>query len=134
LDVLRFQGTPETVNRRLRETARSDGFGCPQRWQRDPGQAGVHQDYTLRKMLTGFDAMGVLIYQRKYERAKAASRASELGKIQLLEGSWNHEFTVELSGFPDADHDDQVDGLSGAYNQLISPTDGLDTPQGRVNY
>jgi predicted phage terminase large subunit-like protein len=134
LDVVRFQGTPETVNRRLIETTRSDGPSCPQRWQRDPGQAGVHQDYTLRSLLTGYDAMGVLIYQSKYERAKPGSRAAELGKIDLLEGSWNQDFTVELSGAPDGDHDDQMDGFSGAYNELINPVEGIKSPQGRVNY
>ncbi len=121
-DVRRFQETPAGVHRNLKNTAVQDGALCKQRWQRDPGQAGVDQDQALRSLLSGFDALGLLIYTSKYDRVKPASAAAEQGRIKLLAGAWIQDFLTELQGFPDGDHDDQVDGLSGAYNVLVGKT------------
>jgi predicted phage terminase large subunit-like protein len=119
--VHRLQGTPADVDRAMASMAAWDGSSCAIRWQRDPGQAGVYQDAEIRAKLRGYDAMGLIIQVSKYERAKPASRAAEFREVYLIRGDWNDAFLNELSQFPDGDHDDQVDGLSGAYNELLSP-------------
>jgi predicted phage terminase large subunit-like protein len=89
------------------------------RWFQDPGQAGVYQTNQLRSSLPGFDADGVTCQLSKSNRAQPASRAAEFGEIMMLsDPSWNQGFLNELSQFPDAAHDDQVDALAGAYNYL----------------
>lgn len=118
LDVVRLQGTPNAVEKAMRNTATQDGVGCPQRWFRDPAQAGVYQDGKLRALLAGYDAMGLLSPVDKYTRAKPFSRAAEFGEVRLIRASWNQEFLNELAGFPDAGHDDQVDAGAGAYAVL----------------
>lgn len=119
VDVVLLRGTPAEVDHTLRNTASQDGPRCLQRWQRDPGQAGVYQDQKLRQLLSGFNAMGVPSQLSKYDRAKPLSRAAEFGEVKLLRGHWNQGFLNELAQFPDGAHDDQVDGGSGAYNCLV---------------
>ncbi len=110
--------TPGEVERKLREVTIQDGRECLQRWQRDPGQAGVYQDSKLMSLLRGFDAIGIPSQLSKYERAKPLSRAAEFGQILMLESTWNQAFINELTQYPDGDHDDYVDAAAGAYNCL----------------
>lgn len=119
VDVVSLRGTPREIDQTLRNTASQDGPRCLQRWQRDPGQAGVYQDQKLRQLLAGFNAMGVPSQLSKYDRAKPLSRAAEFGEVKLLRGHWNQGFLNELAQFPDGAHDDQVDGAAGAYNCLV---------------
>jgi predicted phage terminase large subunit-like protein len=118
LDAIVEQQTPAGVDRLVVNTASQDGRGCAVRWFQDPGQAGLYQGEKLRSQLRGYDACGVVCQLDKYNRAKPFSRAAELGEVKLLRGGWNQGFLNELSQFPDARHDDQVDGASGAYNEL----------------
>lgn len=118
LDAIVEQQTPAGVDRLVVNTASQDGRGCAVRWFQDPGQAGLYQGEKLRSQLRGYDACGVVCQLDKYNRAKPFSRAAEFGEVKLLRGAWNQGFLNELSQFPDARHDDQVDGASGAYNEL----------------
>lgn len=122
LDVIQQRVTPDQGDRLIVETARADGVGCALRWFQDPGQAGLYQSTQMRKLLKGFDAMGVTCQLNKYQRAKPFAAACEQGEVQLLRGSWNQSFIQELTGFPDAPHDDQVDAASGCYNELTGVT------------
>lgn len=118
LDVVRFRGTPAEVDRAVAATASQDGVICALRWFQDPGQAGLYQTVQLRQKLRGYDCAGVTSQLDKYTRAKPFSRAAEFGEVSLLRGQWNGEFLNELSQFPDAAHDDQVDAVAGAYLEL----------------
>lgn len=119
LTTSEHQGTPLQIDQALQNTAAQDGYQCPQRWQRDPGQAGVYQDSKLQELLRGYQAMGVPSNLSKYDRAKPLSRAAERGHIEL-QGSvvWNQPFLNQLQAFPDGEHDDYVDSAAGAYNCL----------------
>jgi predicted phage terminase large subunit-like protein len=118
LDVVRFRGTPAEVDRAIAATASQDGIQCAVRWFEDPGQAGIYQSNQLRQKLRGYDCAGVRSQLDKYTRAKPFSRAAEFGEVSMLRGAWNGEFLNELSQFPDAAHDDQVDAVSGAYLEI----------------
>ncbi len=118
--VVRGQFSPADVDRSVINTASQDGRLCIVRWEQEHGGgSGIRESARLRSLLAGYDAMGVLPVGDKVYRAKPASAAAEHGQIKLLRGSWNQGFINELAQFPDADHDDQVDGLSGAYNCLM---------------
>lgn len=42
----------------------------------------------------------------------------EAGNVSLKRGAaWLHAYIEEMTGFPNASHDDQVDGSSGAFNK-----------------
>jgi predicted phage terminase large subunit-like protein len=57
----------------------------------------------------------------KEARAKPASAQAQAGNIKLVCGRWNAQFLDELENFPEGAHDDQVDALSGAFNE-VTPT------------
>lgn len=117
-DFTRELLTPGGVENRIGELARSDGRFVPIRFQRDPGQAGVHQEQRLRNLLRGFDAKGVIYQIAKEQRWGPFSRAAEFGEVWLLESAWNTMFTNELVQLPDGSHDDQADAAAGAYLEL----------------
>ena len=41
--------------------------------------------------------------------------------MKLIKGAWNRDFLDEISNFPNAAHDDQVDSASGAHEKLSKP-------------
>ena len=45
--------------------------------------------------------------------------AIEAGKVYLVRGTWNKDFLTELAGFPDGEHDDQMDAVSVAWESLV---------------
>lgn len=117
-DCERFRLSPGKVRLGMRATASQDGKGLMQVLEEDPGQAGKSDTFSLREFLEGFPVDVVKAVEDKATRAIPLSAACEHGKVFLMRGSWNKPFIDELVGFDDADHDDQVDGASGAFNYL----------------
>jgi predicted phage terminase large subunit-like protein len=111
--------TPAGVTTKLQAIAAADGPGIPQRWQRDPGQAGEYQNQALRSHLPGYDAKGITTTLSKLERANPLSRAAEFGEVYLLQGPWNNQLINELTAFPDGPHDDITDAAALAYLELM---------------
>jgi len=119
-DAIVQRVTPFGLDKLMVETAASDGVACKVRWQRDPGQAGLYQERSLRKLLSAFDAMGVVCPRDKVERAKALSIGLEDGSVKLgNKGNWQGPFRAELVAFPDGEHDDQVDAASGGFRFIL---------------
>ena len=56
----------------------------------------------------------------KVTRAKPVSAQAQAGNIRVLRAPWNDAFFTELENFPDGAHDDIVDVLSGAFNELCN--------------
>ena len=56
----------------------------------------------------------------KEMRASVWGSRLDDGLIHCVRAEWNGEFFDELDAFPAADHDDQVDGMSGAYAMLAT--------------
>jgi predicted phage terminase large subunit-like protein len=54
----------------------------------------------------------------KVQRASAWAARAKAGKVRLVRGAWNGTFINECIGFPLGKHDDQVDAVSGAFEQL----------------
>lgn len=117
-DVVRFRGSPATVEAKIRKTAEIDG---PDVWiglSQDPGQAGIADVSYLSRQLSGYKVKVVRETGSKIIRAQPVAAQAESGNVKILRGKWNHDFLSELEGFPDRNHDDQVDALSGAFNLL----------------
>lgn len=62
----------------------------------------------------------------KIVRLKAVSPRIECGRVYLVEGSWNEEFFTEVCGFPNQPHDELVDILGYAINDLLNDDDNID--------
>ncbi len=128
--VNRFRGTPDMVLRTMKATAAADGREVEQCFEQDPGSAGKSEIAMLYREFVGYHVRAVPVTTRKALRAKPASSQSEAGNIYIVRGTWNEAFLDELESFADWDeveeqpvtmpHDDQVDGFSGAFNELAN--------------
>lgn len=118
--VVREQESPAGVEKLLKNTAAQDGKGIKVVIPQDPGAAGKSNAAHLIKLLVGWDIRAVLETGSKEVRANPVAAQAEAGNIKLVRGSWNEAFLDEVSMFPNGSHDDQVDGLSGAFAELVT--------------
>lgn len=120
IDVERFQGTPQTNERIIRETAKRDGLRVEIFMEQEPGSSGKSDvDHYDRHILVGYRFRGgVRNTGSKDVRAGPLSSATERGNVKLVKGSWNKIFLDEVELFPIGAHDDQVDAASGAFIKL----------------
>jgi len=124
-DIKSIRDTPGQVDRFIKTVASQDGVGVPIRAHQDPGSAGVHEAEAFIKMLAGYDVNTAVVprdsvtnKRDKITRAKPVSAQAEFGNVFVLRAPWNEDFFTELENFPEVKHDDQVDTLSGSFNEL----------------
>ena len=118
-DLRSIRDTPGKVETFIKNVACIDGRNVRIVCQEDPGSAGKSEAEHFKRMLIGYDVRTVRFHKDKVTRAKPVSAQAEAGNIHLLANpTWNEEFLREVEGFPDAAHDDIVDVLSGAFNEL----------------
>jgi predicted phage terminase large subunit-like protein len=130
LDVERHRKSPGTVKSIIQRVARKDaddyGRRLLIRMEQQPGSAGKSQIADYERLLSSYDFRGDKVTGDKITRAEAPSSAAEPTEerperqIGVRKADWNEAFLQELESFPDGNHDDQVDALSGAYNCLTS--------------
>lgn len=116
----RLQGSPGKVEATIKNTASGDGPGVTIRIPQDPGQAGKSQVGHLIRQLPGFVVKSKPVTGDKQTRARPVSSQAEAGNIRIVRGAWNDEFLAVLEAFPDGSHDDDVDALSDAIDELIA--------------
>lgn len=121
LDVRRVAFNAASVRKLVRSTAETDKaeYNCRRiLFEQDPGQAGKEQAQSYVKELAGFSVKSRPVSGNKIIRAEPFAAQWQQGNVLLLEGSWNDAFLDELTGFPDARHDDQVDAASDAFSAI----------------
>ena len=89
------------------------------RWEMEGGASGKRDTRSLVKLFRGFDAKGVSPDGDKITRAKAFATQAEQGFAVLVEGPWNEGWLTHMHHQPDWDHDDIMDGSSGAFNEVV---------------
>ncbi len=117
-DVKREQGSPDEVERLIVQTAKSDD--CKQSLPQDPGQAGKAQVAYLSKKLTGCKFVFSTESGDKATRAEPIASQINVGNVKMIKAPWNEAFIHELAIFPNGANDDQVDGMSRAYNETVT--------------
>jgi predicted phage terminase large subunit-like protein len=119
LDIQRLRGTPGEVERRIRMTAEMDDSKTQIMMEQEPGASGVNTiDYYARHVLAGYPFKGIRSSGSKEERARVFSSACEMGNVKVKRERWTKTMIDECVQFPKASHDDQVDAISGAINNL----------------
>jgi predicted phage terminase large subunit-like protein len=120
LDVYRVQKIMPDVERDIVQNAAIDGRSTRIRFEAE--KAGIVQlDYLLRNpAMHGYVMDATPPEGDKFTRAQPAATRINNGMVKMVRGAWNRAFLDELSVFPSAEHDDQVDALSGAYDMLIN--------------
>lgn len=117
-DLKSLRDTPGNVEKLVRNVAAYDTHVVRVMSQQDPGSAGVAEAEYFTRMLAGYDVHTATTSKDKITRAKPVSAQCEAGNISVLRAPWNKEFFAELQNFPEGAHDDIVDVLSGAFNEL----------------
>lgn len=118
VDLKSLRDSPGQVEILIKATASHDSYGTSIASQQDPGSAGVKEAESFTRMLSGYDVHTAPNSKDKVTRAKPVSAQCEAGNIMVLRAAWNNEFFTELENFPEGTHDDIVDVLSGAFNEL----------------
>lgn len=121
IDIRRIRGTPHSVEQLIKQTAELDGRNVKIGIEQEPGSSGVKvtDDYR-RRVLMGFNFVGVPSTGSKEVRANPVASQMEAGNIKIVRAPWNAAFLDELELFPTSQHDDQVDSLSGALSLLTN--------------
>jgi len=130
LNVERHRESPGEVKSIVKRTAERDadkyGRDLRIRMEQEPGSAGKSQIHDYESLLSDYDFDGDKVTGDKVTRAEAPSAAAEPTderperEIGIVDAAWTDAFIQELEQFPEGDHDDQVDALSGAYNTFNS--------------
>jgi len=120
-DVRHVQKKPAGVEKLILHTAGLDGVATKIIMEQEPGSSGKITTDHYARLLKGYSFKGVPSSKAKELRAGPASAAAENGLIKVVRADWNNIFLDELEAFPEGDHDDIVDALSGGYNTLHSP-------------
>lgn len=126
-DLKSCQDTPAKVESLVLNTASHDSTSCEIFGEQDPGSAGKADAERFVTLLQGYNVHTRPPTKAKEVRAKPVSAQSEVGNIKVLRAPWNDVFFRELENFPtDGCHDDIVDTLSGAFNEMAGGASILD--------
>jgi len=127
-DVARFRASVGQRDAKLEEQARADRAKYAGRihWWMET-EAGIGGDERTQTIMRRVQGVGLVMYTERAStsktlRAEPAASACEAGNLCLApdtpERKWRDAFRLECADFPTGAHDDQVDGLSGAYNKV----------------
>lgn len=116
-DVRRVRAGPGERDAFIRATAESDGHAVRIALPQDPGQAGVDQVDSFKRLLAGFGMLFLRPSQDKTTRfAPFSAQASPpLQSVAIVRGTWNDAYLDELEAFPDGNKVDQADATSDAF-------------------
>lgn len=129
IDVIRVRENPAEIEKIFLNTSLADrmaaenlGIRYKVRWEEEGGSSGKSETYRLKSLLAGYDCRGVRSTGDKETRARALAIQAEIGNVKLKIANWNSDLLNEMHLFGDKylKHDDQVDGCSGAFNELTS--------------
>jgi len=118
-DMVRMREGPDRRDRAMLTTAQADGRGVRISIPQEPGQAGKTQVLALTRMLAGYSVHSSPETGDKITRAEPFASQVNVGNVSILRGPWNAALRDELRIFPNGTNDDQVDGLSRAFEALM---------------
>jgi predicted phage terminase large subunit-like protein len=102
----------------IARTARSDGQSVVQAIETVGTQTGMLQTLMRDPMLVDIAFRPASVHSDKITRVMPWLARAEQGKLALVRGAWNAALIDECCSFPEGEHDDQVDAVSAACNQL----------------
>lgn len=122
MDITRDRKSPEQTESLQKQIAKLDGKSVLIREEKEPGSSGESLIYLKSKSIfKGYDYEANRSTGSKTTKASPLSAAADKGKIRYLRSCRNiTEFFDEAESFPGGLHDDMVDAVAGAYNELAS--------------
>lgn len=119
-DMVRIQESPEGVEATIKATATRDGNLTTVAIPQDPGQAGKAQIRALTRLLSGYPVSSKPVTGDKVQRARPFAAQVNVGNVLMVRGAWNDALLQEMRNFPNGAHDDQMDALSLAFDELTA--------------
>ncbi len=113
-DIARGRWEWPDVVKIIGNTARGDGLPIMQGIECVGTQTGMLQTVQREPGLSGLTFRPIQVDKDKLTRCMPWLARAEQGKVALVRGAWNAAFLDEICGFPETEHDDQVDAVSGA--------------------
>lgn len=124
-DVQRGQWSVGKRDEEIVRIAKADNAKYPgrihTRGEQEPGSAGKESGLAFVRMLDGFGVSLDKVTGSKEVRLEPFASQAEAGNVRMLKANWNDAFIDEALSFPNGSFDDQIDGVSSAYNYL-APT------------
>ena len=117
VDIIKVQKSPGDVEKLIRSTADADGYQCAVRMEEEGGASGkANTERYAREILFGYDFAGVRPATSKFERARPAAAAAQVGSVFISNRCRNlTDFYAQVAAFPNGVNDDMVDAFSGAF-------------------
>lgn len=118
LDVQRGQWAAEEREARIKQTAQTDPDHTRIMLEQEPGSGGKESAQNTVKNLAGWNVKSELPTGDKRTRAYPFAAQTNVGNVKCLNRPWTKAYLEELQYFPNSTYKDQVDGSSGAFNNL----------------
>jgi len=121
-DVIHLRADWPAVVRLIKHTAQMDGPTVVQGIEVVGAQVGMLQTLMADPMMVATPFKAIQVTKDKVTRALPLVARAEQGKLVFVRGAWNKSALDEISAFPESEHDDQVDAMSGGLNMLSEPS------------
>lgn len=133
LDIKRVRMRASDVEDLVLATAREDGIAVPIRMEQERAGAGNTVIEHYARVLMGFDFAGKRPVGDVNIRAQAWASAQQKRMVRMLKRDWTEACIHEHQVFSErARFDDQVDGCSSAFNELMGGGESAITPAERM--
>jgi predicted phage terminase large subunit-like protein len=119
-DLVRGRWEWPALIRIIRDTALSDGPEVNQSIETAGTQKGMLDLLLAEPALMGIAFRGVTPTADKITRAQPLLARAEQGKLILKRAEWNATMIDEFCAFPEVEHDDQVDAVSGMLTAITA--------------
>ncbi len=120
-DMRRMRCGPDERDAAMLATAHQDGRPVKVSIPQDPGQAGKTQAIYMAREFAGFNIHTSPESGDKVTRAEPLAAQINVGNVLMLRGAWNAALLDEMRSFPNGANDDQIDALSRAFSNFVSP-------------
>lgn len=127
-DMVHVRLSTGARNSLIRSTAEMDGKEVTQMIPQDPGSAGGDVATLMVQLLAGFPVKTEKVTGKKAVRAQPFATQVEHGNVTIVRAPWTRDcveelrtFDVNEKGDSIAAHDDRVDAISDAFNEIAVP-------------
>lgn len=121
LDCQEMRGSLDAINKNVLNKGLEDlrmNHTAKTIYHQDPGASGSRDAVNTKRLLSKLNVFFWVEKRDKVMRSKEMSVSCEQGNVSILYGNWNESFLAQVNAFPNVDHDDKVDSMTGAYNSF----------------
>jgi predicted phage terminase large subunit-like protein len=122
LDVVRKQIEWGDLTEWMASVILADGMDVSQGVEDKGFMSRAISELNADPRLHGYQVWGYPVDTDKVTRALPVAAKLASGNLHMVTAHWNGAFVDEVCSFPQGAHDDQVDGLSGAWSMLDPET------------